>query len=175
MVIRFTGTKETKLRKMKRTENIASRLREVFLNGKWVANTNYKEQLDEVDLTIANKTVFGLNTIAVLTFHVNYYLAGLLDAFRTGELTISDKFSFDAPALNSEEDWRERAELLLDKAGRFANEVERMDDALLDQPFIDARYGMMHRNLEAVLEHSYYHLGQIVIIKKLLTAQREQA
>ena len=33
---------------MNRNAFIAGRLREVFLNGKWIANTNYKEQVEAV-------------------------------------------------------------------------------------------------------------------------------
>jgi hypothetical protein len=55
---------------------IANRLREVFLNGKWIANTNYRHQLEAITWQQAVKKVGDLNTIAALTYHINYYLAG---------------------------------------------------------------------------------------------------
>ncbi|MEJ5055803.1 hypothetical protein [Sphingobacterium sp. MYb382] len=67
---------------MKRNQFIAKRLRELFLDGKWIANTNYKEQLESVNWQQATHKVASLNTIAALTFHVNYYLDGLLQVFR---------------------------------------------------------------------------------------------
>ncbi len=66
---------------MTRNLTIASRLREVLLNGHWIANTNYKEQLLNLNWQQATQKVDNLNTIAALTYHINYYLAGLLNAF----------------------------------------------------------------------------------------------
>jgi hypothetical protein len=34
-----------------------------------------------------------------------------------------------------------------------------MNDSVLDQPFVDEIFGSYWRNIEAVIEHSYYHLG----------------
>lgn len=69
---------------MKRNVALANRIREVLLSGKWIANTNFKEQLLSVSREQAIQKVGNLNTIALLTFHVNYYLAGLVKAFNGG-------------------------------------------------------------------------------------------
>ncbi|MEG1377632.1 MAG: DUF1572 domain-containing protein, partial [Myroides sp.] len=50
----------------------------------------------------------------------------------------------------------------------FALKVESMRDEKLDSVFVDEKYGSYRRNIEAMIEHSYYHLGQIVLIKKML-------
>jgi len=42
-----------------------------------------------------------------------------------------------------------------------------MEEAKLDAVFFDAKYGTYQRNLEGVIEHNYYHLGQISFIKKM--------
>ena len=81
---------------------IANRLREVLLNGKWIANTNFKEQIESVSWEQAIQKVDNLNTIALLTFHINYYLVGILNVFNGGKLEISDKYSFNLPAINGE-------------------------------------------------------------------------
>ena len=59
---------------MKNSEFIATRLKEVLLDGKWIANTNFKEQIESVTWQEATQKVENLNTIALLTFHINYYL-----------------------------------------------------------------------------------------------------
>ena len=71
---------------MTRNLAIANRLREVLLNGKWIANTNFKEQILSVSWEQAIQKVGNLNTIALLTFHINYYLAGLLNVFKVENL-----------------------------------------------------------------------------------------
>ena len=153
---------------MKRNLTLASRLREIFLNGQWIANTNYKQQLQSVNWEQATQKFGDLNTIAALTYHINYYIAGLLSAFKTGKLEIRDKYSFDLPPIRSEADWSRIVTDFLDNSEKFSLEIEQMEDAVFDKPFVDEKYGSNLRNIEAVIEHSYYHLGQIVLIRKMM-------
>ncbi len=148
--------------------DLANRLREVLLNGKWIANTNYKEQLLSIGWEQAVQKVENLNTIAALTFHINYYLDGLLRGFESGELDISDKFSFDMPPMTSKSDWDKLVATFLHNAEKFADKVEQMEDRTFDQPFFDEKYGTYQRNIEGVIEHCYYHLGQISLIRKMV-------
>lgn len=154
---------------MTRNFAIANRLREVLLNGKWIANTNFKEQLLNVSWKQAIQKVDNLNTIALLTYHLNYYLAGLLNFFKSGKLEIRDKYSFDLPEIKSEGDWNALVNDFLNNAEMFAKQVEQMDESLLDQPFADEKYGSYLRNIEGVIEHSYYHLGQVSLIRKMIS------
>lgn len=153
---------------MRRNLSIANRLREVLLNGHWIANTNYKEQILNINWLQAIQKVDSLNTIAALTYHINYYLAGLLNAFENGKLEISDKYSFDLPHINSEADWNKLVTDFLNNSEKFANQIEQMDDSIFDQPFVDEKYGSYLRSIEGVIEHSYYHLGQISLIRKMI-------
>ncbi|GEO09248.1 DUF1572 domain-containing protein [Segetibacter aerophilus] len=157
---------------MTRNVTIASRLREVFLDGYWIANTNYKEQILSVSWQQAIRKVDNLNTIAALTYHINYYLAGLLKAFENRKLEISDKYSFDLPQIQSEADWNKLVIDFLNNAEKFASKVEQMEDSVFDMPFVDEKYGSYLRNVEGVIEHSYYHLGQISLIRKMILSDQ---
>jgi len=152
-----------------RNNELASRLREVFLDGLWIANTNYKNQLEHISWDQATQSIAPLNSIAHLVFHINYYLEGLIDAFNHGRLTIKDAHSFDLPKITKESEWRLLVDSLIRNASAFAEKVEKLEDSDLDRPFLDGTYGTTVRNIEGVIEHSYYHLGQITLIKKLLT------
>jgi uncharacterized damage-inducible protein DinB len=149
-------------------KDLANRLREVLLNGKWIANTNLKEQITSISWEQAIQKVENLNTIALLTFHINYYLKGVLNVFQGGNLEIKDKFSFDMPEISSETDWLNLVNEFVNNAEKFISHVEKMDDNLLTQPFVKEEYGSYLRNIEAQIEHSYYHLGQVSLIKKLI-------
>jgi hypothetical protein len=153
---------------MTRSINMANRIREVLLSGHWIANTNMQEQIRSVDWQQATFKVDTLNTIAALTYHLNYYLAGLIDAFENGKLEISDKYSFDLPIIDSAYDWDKLVSSFLQNSEMFAERIEQMQDDMFDKPFIDAKYGTVLRNIEGVIEHSYYHLGQITLIKKMI-------
>lgn len=156
---------------MKATKQIADRFREVILNGLWIANTNFKDQLLGVNWQQATTQVGSLNTIALLTFHIDYYIAGIVNVLRGGSLDIRDKYSFDLPPIQSQEDWNQLRDKLWADAQAFAELVEQMPDEQLDAVFVDEKYGSYRRNIDAMIEHSYYHLGQVVLIRKLLSVQ----
>lgn len=154
---------------MKTAALLSHRLRELFLNGHWIANTNYREQLEATDLHMATHQIGQHNTIAALTFHINYYLEGLLTVCRGGPLTIRDVHSFDMPPVHSDEQWKAMIQQLLTHAESFAQAVQQIPDEQLSAHFVREEYGTWQRNIEAVIEHGYYHLGQISMLRKLLT------
>ena len=158
---------------MENSNQIASRFREVLLNGKWIANTNFKEQLSKVTWEQATKKIGSLNTIAVLTYHINYYIAGILNVFEGGGLEIRDRYSFDLPPITSEEEWKKLVDDLFMNSEKFAAHVERMPEEKLDGTFVDEKYGTYRRNIEGMIEHSYYHLGQISLINKMILEASE--
>lgn len=153
---------------MTNSKNLASRLREVLLNGRWIANTNYKDQLLNVTWEQAIQKTANLNTIAMLTYHINYYMAGLIKVFEGGTLDIKDKYSFDMPEIKSEDDWKKLVEEFLSNSEKFVNHVEKISDEKLNEPFVDVKYGNYQRNIEGIIEHCYYHLGQISLIRKMM-------
>lgn len=153
---------------MENSNQLASRFREVLLDGKWIANTNYKDQLSSINWKQATKKIGSLNTIAALTFHINYYLDGILNVFRVNILDIRDKYSFDMPPINSKEDWDNLLSSMVSNAEKFANHIKLMSEEKLEESFVNEKYGTYRRNIEAVIEHSYYHLGQISLIKKMI-------
>lgn len=153
---------------MERSKDLSKRLNEVLLNGYWIANTNYKSQIESVTWKEATQKIGTLNTIASLTFHVNYYLAGLINVFKGGGLEIRDKYSFDTPPIESEADWEKLTNEFLGNSEMIVKEVAKFADSRLDEPFVDKKYGTYLRNIEGVIEHSYYHLGQISLIRKMI-------
>ena len=153
---------------MENSTQLASRFREVLLNGKWIANTNFRDQLSHVDWKQATTRIGSLNTIAALAYHINYYIAGILNVFEGGALEIRDKYSFDLPPIRSKEDWDNLLNGMWANAEKFAAHVERMPDEQLEEPFVDEKYGNYRRNIEGVVEHSYYHLGQVSLIRKMI-------
>jgi len=153
---------------MKNTSDLANRFREIILNGNWVANTNYKDQLSNLNWETATTPFDSLNTISVLAQHIHYYINGVKNAFKGGNLEIKDSYSFDFLPIETQQEW----ELFLSKfwndAEEFAALVEKMPEERLTEVFVEEKYGTYQRNIEGMIEHSYYHLGQIVVIKKLI-------
>ena len=155
---------------MTQSQQLAFRIREVLLNGTWIANTNFKHQISTLTWQEATTQIGSLNSIALLTFHINYYLAGILHFFNTGQLEIKDKYSFDMPHIDSEDRWRDLMNTFFDNSEKFAAYIENMNDEELEADFVDKKYGSYRRNIEGMIEHSYYHLGQITLLKKQVTS-----
>lgn len=153
---------------MSSSKILANRFREVILNGTWIANTNWQMQLKDITARQAATKIESFNTIAALTFHIDYYIAGILQVFEGGTLDIKDKYSFDMPSVNSEEDWQNLKQKLFSDSEKFALHVEKMSDQKLASHFVDEKYGTFARNIDAMTEHAYYHLGQIALLKKMV-------
>lgn len=151
---------------------LAQRFREVLLNGTWVANTNFKDQLQGLDWKMATTRIENLNTIALLAQHIHYYIKGVNQVFEGGTLDIRDQFSFDFPEMTSQTDWESFLERFFNDAESFASNVEQMSEAQLKHFFVNKKYGNYQRNIDGMIEHSYYHLGQITLIKKLILSRQ---
>lgn len=158
---------------MENSAQLAQRFREVILNGKWIANTNYREQLMDMDWQDAGYKVLSFNTPEAIAFHIRYYISGILKVFEGGELEIRDRFSFDFEPCRSQEEWEVMLSGFWKDTEKFAGHVERMSSEKLDSLFVDERYGTYRRNIEAMIEHAYYHLGQLVLIKKAIAGRQD--
>ncbi|MEO0059638.1 MAG: hypothetical protein RLZZ312_1285 [Bacteroidota bacterium] len=152
---------------MSNSKILANRFREVILTGTWIANTNFKAELDGIDYSIANATQQGCNTIAVIAQHIHYYIKGINDFFETSNLDIKDKFSFDFEAIKTQQEWETFLSKFWTDAEIFAKNVELFDDNKLNTIFVKQEYSIFLRNIDGIIEHSYYHLGQIILLKKI--------
>lgn len=156
---------------MNNAQQLADRFREVILNGTFIANTNYKAQLQGTDWQLATMPAGRLNTIAALAQHIHYYIAGVLQVLRGGTLDIHDKYSFDFAPVTTQQQWDAILSRLWNDAEAFAQLVEQLPNEKLNDAFVDEKYGTYLRNIDAMIEHCYYHLGQITLIKKMLSEQ----
>jgi hypothetical protein len=58
-------------------------------------------------------------------------------------------------------------------AENFTILIEQLPEGKLGETFFDEKYGNYYRNLHGVIEHTHYHLGQIVLIKKILLQEQK--
>ncbi|MDR3715266.1 MAG: DUF1572 domain-containing protein [Puia sp.] len=148
-------------------KQIARHFRDVHFGGNWTT-VNLKDTIADVTWQQATTKVYNLNSIAILVFHINYYVNPVLKVLQGEPLNASDKFSFDLPPITSADDWHKLVTKTLTEAELFAEQIEKADEAKLFEDFADPKYGNYYRNLLGIIEHTYYHLGQISLIKKIL-------
>lgn len=102
---------------------------------------------------------------------MNYYVDAVLKVLQGEPLTASDKFSFAVPLITSREDWEQLLDKTWTDAENFANLVEQLPENKLAETFTDEKYGIYYRNLHGIIEHIHYHLGQIVLVKKIIVQE----
>ena len=100
------------------------------------------------------------------------YVAGVLHVFEGGKLEIHDKYSFDFPPIRSQDGWNEIRTDLFKNAEIFAEAIENIHEEQLGEYFVLEKYGTYRRNIEGMIAHCYYHLGQISLIKKLTSTKQ---
>ena len=157
---------------MNTPKQIAKNLRNLYGGNNWTG-VNLKNTLDGVSWQQASTKLDGLNTIAMLVFHINYYVDAALGVLQGHPLTASDKYSFDLKPITSEEDWQKLVARIFAQAEQMAVEIEKLDENKMFEVFADEKYGNYFRNLMGVVEHAHYHLGQMVIIKKMLNESKK--
>ncbi len=157
---------------MKLPTHLAKHLRDVYFGGNW-STSNLKDQLASVTWQQATTQIHDLNTIATLVYHMTYYVDGVLKVFQGGPLETKDKFSFKHPPIESAEDWEKMLDKIWVDVEAFASLVEVMPEEKIWSHFVDEKYGNYFRNITGIIEHLHYHLGQVVIIKKIIQQQEK--
>lgn len=156
---------------MELTKQIANHFKEVYFGGNWT-DVNLKDVLSDVSWQQAIGKIHSFNTIAALVYHINYFVSAILNVLEGEQLNAHDKFSFDVPEIKSLEDWQKLVDKLFSDAEKTATLIEQLPSSKLWEIFSEEKYGNYYRNINGIIEHTHYHLGQIVLIKKLLDASK---
>jgi hypothetical protein len=149
---------------------LAKHIRDVHFGGNWTL-VSLKQTLSDVTWQESITQVHSFNTIATLTFHINYFITAVIPVLKGQPLDAHDKYSFDHPPIHSPHAWETFLDKIWKDAETFASLVEQLHESKLEEDFSDNKYGTYYRNILGIIEHSHYHLGQISLIKKLLREQ----
>jgi len=157
---------------MSLTKQIAKQFTDVYFGGNWTA-VNLKDTVLELTWQDATTKVYTFNTIVALVYHMNYYVGLVLKVMKGLPLDGHDKFSFNHPAVESQQQWDSLLEKVWADANEFSKLVEELPEEKLWQNLAAEKYGNYYRNITGIIEHNHYHLGQIILIKKLVRQKHE--
>ena len=152
---------------MSATLHLSKNFRNVYFGGNWTAS-NLKEHLADLTWQEATSQVYSFNTIATLVYHIHYYVRAVTKVLEGGPLIAKDSLSFSHPPIHSEEDWSIFLDNVWEEAEIFAKLIAQLPESQLWENISEEKYGNFFRNLHGIVEHTHYHLGQIVLIKKIL-------
>lgn len=145
---------------------ISKHLRELYFGKNWTA-ASFPTVMKGINWQLAIKERQGFNSIATLVHHMNYYVITAINVINGGTVVPPDKDSFINPEIQNEEDWEKLKTTTLDTVNHLLKLLSGLDDDILHKTFVAERYGSYYRNIQGMIEHSHYHLGQIMILKKL--------
>jgi len=147
------------------TKQLAQHIREVYFGVNWTYSY-LEEHLSDVTWEEATSKVGSLNTIIGLTYHIHYYVAPLISVVKDGIWNGNDDVSFDHPSIKSKKDWDRFLLMFFQEAESLALLIEQMEEESLWKT--EEKFGNYYKNIQGFVEHCHYHLGQIVVVKKLL-------
>ena len=148
---------------------LAKHFREVLYGGNWTW-VNLRDTLNGINLEQALAQRQEENSIAVLVYHISYYVSVQLKVLKGNPLEGTDKDSFNLPHLHSQQDWENLLSRIWREADEYIALVEQLPESRLQETFVTEKYGNWHRNILGLIEHTHYHLGQIVLLKKWTAA-----
>ena len=88
------------------------------------------------------------------------------------EVVIDEYNGFALPHLQTEDDW---LQLKIDNnlsSHELAAAMVHFDDAKLEEPLVKGG-SSAYKNMQGAVEHVHYHLGQMMILKKLVKTKEE--
>jgi uncharacterized damage-inducible protein DinB len=148
-------------------QQVATHFRNVYFGDNWT-DVNLKDSLAGVDWELATTQIYSCNSIATLLFHMNYYVSRVLKVFQGQPLDAHDNNAFDHPPVKNQEDWDNLQKQVFADAEVFASQIEKLPESKFEEIFVSEKYGNYYRNIHGIVEHNHYHLGQIVLLKKII-------
>ena len=149
------------------SKQLAKQVHQVYFGGHWT-EVNLKDSLSNIRLEHAIKKIEGFNTILALTYHIHYFTKVQLRVLEDGVLEGKDSESYDHPKLNSQHEWETLQISMWNDAVRYTELISALPETSLNQAFTNKTYGTYIHNILGLIEHTHYHLGQIIILNKLI-------
>lgn len=148
---------------------VASHFHDVFFGSPWTGK-NYFDALADVHLNMACFRLQDTNSIATIVNHIAYYLAPVRKTLQGLPLEASDRASFEIPEPATEDTFAKAKAYLFSEAKNIVSVINEMTDEQMLSDFYGNKYGNCYKNIVGIIEHCHYHLGQIILIKKVYAA-----
>ena len=152
---------------MKITETLAKNLLNAFEGNNWT-DVSIKDTLAGLSWQqVTTQTPASPNTIASLVNHLWYWNTIIMERMKGNYPNVPETNGFDVSELHDDADWQ----ILIKKTHQsfinLANAIRQFpEEKLMETPKTGA--STINANLFGIVEHAYYHLGQIVIVKHLV-------
>lgn len=153
------------------TTAIAQHITEAYEGNNWsdVSVASVLEDISPEEATTGTEA--SPNTIAMLLYHMAFFNNAICERLKGGEPVIGDANGFDMPEIHTEIEWQQ----LVSNAFLSAKNLAIAIAAFPEEQLFDSKPAgrdTYYKKLHGVIEHNYYHLGQIQILKGLIKHRR---
>ncbi|HVX25109.1 MAG TPA: DinB family protein [Parafilimonas sp.] len=146
---------------------IAMHVTDVYDGENWT-DVNIANTLSDVTWRQAQQqTAASKNTIASLLHHLYYWNGVMMERIKGNNPSVPNSNGFNVDVLKDENDWSELKEKTRVSFVQLADAVKNFPAEKLFETSPTGR-SSYYKNFQGMVEHAHYHLGQMVIIKKLL-------
>lgn len=134
----------------------------------WTDNS-FKQVLHGVDHAVAMKTIDGkTNSIWMLVAHITYWRTSVVNRL-TGSVNPPPFQDFHLPDEANAENWNQALHDFEAAYHLLRNAIHHFNEDNLDKPSV--REGQTnYESMIGCLQHDAYHLGQMMILKKVVGA-----
>ncbi|MXV14822.1 DinB family protein [Hufsiella ginkgonis] len=148
--------------------HLSRHLLEVSNGGNWT-EVDLAATLQNLDYREASTvTAASPNTIAALVHHLTYWNRVMKQRLAGIDVLVPEINGFDVPAINNDRDWAALAADYFLSARELADAILQADEERLWDPIVPGRPSSVYKSLQGTVEHIHYHLGQLMILKKLI-------
>lgn len=137
-------------------------------NGDNWTGINAQQALENVDFAKAVRRINDMHlNIAEFTAHLTCW--NKVISKRLDSENYQPAKEEDFPVINdlTEEKWTELKQGFLESFNLLTAKLETKQDAILDKPIFEGATSA-YRNVHGQISHLHYHLGQMVLLKKIL-------
>lgn len=156
---------------MKLTDTLSENILNVFEGNNWT-DVSITDILSAISFTQANTvTAASRNTIAGLAHHLLYWNKVIMQRLQGEDPAIPDSNGFDAGELTSEKTWQNLVAELRQSFVDLSSAIRNFPEDRLND-LTKSGKSTIGDNLYGIIEHAYYHMGQMMILKNLLMSKQ---
>ena len=154
---------------MQLTHLLAQHIKDVYEGNNWT-DVNISQTLQNINWKQAQQqTEASPNTIASLLHHVYYWNGILMQRIKGEDPNVPEENGYDVPFINNEDEWNVLKEKAHQSFIQLAEAVKNFPEEKLSETYAAGK-SSYYKNFQGIVEHAHYHLGQIVILKNLISA-----
>lgn len=152
---------------MKQTARISKLFNDLYDGSPWLG-VNWLETLNNISAEQASKRIAeGRNTIWEITNHVIQWRLNVLRRVQ-GETIVSPDHNYILPVeAVSETDWKNTLEELAVSQQKWLDFLKNFDENQFSKIYPNNQM-TYYEHIHGILQHDAYHLGQVVLLAKML-------